>query len=50
MAENYYFMMGDQRVTSIDSRSSVIGCIPEDQMIGKILLKVWPLSELQWMG
>ena len=50
VAENYYFMMGDQRATSIDSRSSVIGCIPEDQMIGKILLKVWPLSELQWMG
>ena len=49
VAENYYFMMGDQRVTSIDSRSSVIGCIPEDQMIGKILFKVWPLSELQWM-
>ena len=50
VAENYYFMMGDQRATSIDSRSSVIGCIPEDQMIGKILMKVWPLSELQWMG
>ena len=50
VAENYYFMMGDQRATSIDSRSSVIGCIPEDQMIGKILLKVWPLSEIQWMG
>ena len=50
VAENYYFMMGDQRATSIDSRSSVIGCIPEDQMIGKILFKVWPLSELQWMG
>lgn len=50
VAENYYFMMGDQRATSIDSRSSVIGCIPEDQMIGRILLKVWPLSELQWMG
>ena len=50
VAENYYFMMGDQRATSIDSRSSVIGCIPEDQMIGRILLKVWPLSELKWMG
>ena len=50
VAENYYFMMGDQRATSIDSRSSVIGCIPEDQMIGKILVKVWPLSEIQWMG
>ena len=50
VAENYYFMMGDQRATSIDSRSSVIGCIAEDQMMGKLILKVWPLSEFQWMG
>lgn len=48
--ENYYFMMGDHRATSIDSRSSVIGCIVEDQIIGKIILKVWPLTELEWIG
>lgn len=48
--ENYYFMMGDHRMTSIDSRSSVIGCIAEDQIIGKILCRFWPLSEFQWMG
>lgn len=47
--ENYYFMMGDHRMTSIDSRSSVIGCIAEDQMIGKIFCKFWPLREFQWM-
>lgn len=43
--ENSYFVMGDRRETSIDSRSSVIGCIPEDQIIGKIFCKFWPLSE-----
>lgn len=48
--ENYYFMMGDHRKTSIDSRSSVIGCIAEDQILGKILCKFWPLSEFEWMG
>lgn len=48
--ENYYFMMGDHRETSIDSRSSTIGCIAEDQIIGKIICKVWPLSEFKWMG
>ena len=48
--ENSYFMMGDHRETSIDSRSSVIGCIAEDQIIGKILCKVWPLSEMVWMA
>ena len=48
--ENYYFMMGDHRETSIDSRSSVIGCIAEDQIIGKILFRVWPLNQFQWIG
>ena len=47
--ENCYFMMGDQRETSIDSRSSVIGCIPEDQLIGKIFCKIWPLSEFEFI-
>lgn len=48
--ENHYFLMGDHRETSIDSRSSVIGAVANDQMIGKILCKVWPLSEFEWMG
>ena len=47
--ENSYFMMGDHRETSIDSRSSVIGCIAEDQIIGKILCRVWPLEDIKWM-
>ncbi len=41
--ENQYFMLGDQRDTSIDSRNTVIGCITADQMVGKILFRVWPL-------
>lgn len=48
--ENSYFVMGDHRETSVDSRSSVIGCIAEDQIIGKILCKLWPLSEFVWMA
>lgn len=48
--ENAFFMMGDQRETSIDSRSTVIGCITVDQMLGKILCKFWPLSEFEWLG
>lgn len=47
--ENNYFMMGDHRETSIDSRSSVIGGIAQDQIIGKILCRVWPLDQFQWM-
>ena len=48
--ENAFFMMGDHRETSIDSRSSVIGCIAADHVIGKILCKFWPLSEFEWLG
>lgn len=48
--ENNYFVMGDHRETSIDSRSSVIGCIAEDQIIGKIFCKFWPLSEFAFMN
>ena len=48
--ENNYFVMGDKRETSIDSRSSVIGCIQEDQMVGKIIFRVWPLTEFSFFG
>lgn len=43
--ESRYFMMGDHRETSVDSRSTVIGCIARDQIVGKIVLCVWPLDE-----
>ena len=42
--EGRFFVMGDQRDTSIDSRSSVIGCVEKDQIVGKVLGKVWPLG------
>ena len=48
--ENSYFVMGDRRDTSIDSRSTAIGCIGDTQIIGKIICKVWPLSEFVWLG
>lgn len=44
--ENRYFVMGDNRSTSIDSRSSVIGCIEKDQIVGRVLLRIWPLNRL----
>lgn len=48
--ENAYFVMGDQRETSIDSRSSLIGCIYKDQIVGKIWCRIWPLSKIKWMA
>lgn len=44
--ENQYFLLGDHRETSIDSRSTVIGCVAKDQIFGKLFLKVWPFSEI----
>ena len=43
--ENAYFMMGDHRETSIDSRSTVIGCIAQDQVVGRLVLCLWPLKD-----
>ena len=40
-----YFVMGDRRSNSVDSRNSVIGAISRDDIIGKVFLKVWPLSD-----
>lgn len=42
--ENRYFVMGDHRTTSIDSRSTAIGCVEKSQIVGKVFLRVWPLS------
>lgn len=40
-----YFLMGDHRETSVDSRSSVVGCVAEEQIVGKIVFCVWPFTE-----
>lgn len=39
------FVMGDHRATSADSRSTAVGCVAQEQIVGKIALRVWPLSE-----
>lgn len=41
--DSRYFCMGDHRATSVDSRSSTIGCVSEEQIVGKIVFRVWPL-------
>ena len=42
--DSRYFLMGDHRTTSVDSRSSVVGCVAQEQIVGKILFSVWPLD------
>ncbi|MBQ8621566.1 MAG: signal peptidase I [Oscillospiraceae bacterium] len=39
-----YFLVGDHRETSIDSRHSTVGCIAEDEIVGKIVYRIWPMS------
>lgn len=41
-----YFVMGDNRATSQDSRNSMVGCIAEEQIIGKAVFRLWPFSEV----
>ncbi len=48
--ENRVFVMGDNRATSIDSRSSVIGCIEEDQIVGKVLIRIYPFDNISFFG
>ena len=39
-----WFVMGDHRATSVDSRTTAIGCVAEEQIVGRIVFRVWPLS------
>lgn len=43
--EEAYFLMGDHRETSVDSRHSSVGCVSEEQIVGKIVFRVWPLEK-----
>ncbi|MCD7846993.1 MAG: signal peptidase I [Oscillospiraceae bacterium] len=44
--ENRVFVMGDNRATSIDSRSSAIGCIESYQIVGKVLIRIYPFDRI----
>jgi len=41
-----FFVLGDHRATSVDSRHMAVGCVSEEQVVGKIVFRVWPLDSL----
>lgn len=40
------FVLGDHRGVSVDSRNTTVGCIAEDQIVGKIVFRVWPIPNM----
>lgn len=44
------FVMGDHRSTSVDSRNTAVGCVAHEQIVGKIIFRVWPLSDIGLMN
>jgi len=48
--DGYYFVMGDHRETSADSRHTSVGCVSPDQIVGKIVFRIWPLDSIGLIG
>ena len=45
--ENRWFCIGDHRSTSVDSRNTSVGCVADEQVVGKIVFRIWPLTEFE---
>lgn len=41
-----FFLMGDHRSVSVDSRNTSVGCVAEEQIVGKLIFRIWPLKTL----
>ena len=41
-----WFVMGDHRSVSVDSRDQSVGCVSEEQIVGRLALRIWPLNRI----
>lgn len=48
--DNSLFVLGDHRETSIDSRSSLIGCVKANQVMGQVVARIWPIESIGWLN
>ena len=46
--QEQYFVMGDMRESSIDSRNTLIGCVEKSQFVGKVFFRIWPLKTIRF--
>ena len=46
--QEQYFVIGDMRESSIDSRNSLIGCVSKDQIVGKVFFRIWPFKDIKF--
>ena len=46
--QEQYFVLGDMRESSIDSRNTLVGCVENEQIIGRIFFRIWPLKEIKF--
>ena len=46
--QEQYFVVGDMRESSIDSRNSLIGCIPKEQIVGEVFFRIWPFKNIRF--
>ena len=40
------FVMGDHRSTSVDSRNTAVGCVAQEQIVGRVVFRIWPMERL----
>lgn len=44
--EGRFFVLGDHRGVSVDSRSKVVGCVAEEQIVGRLYFRIWPIENI----